>query len=216
MSENKDSKDDKSKQIDVDNSSNSSFTSAEDDNSEKAERKEVFDINVSSASTSTKTEVTAPATDSDEDNMAGDSSKLEFCLEKDDWNLFAERLELLFDMKDIKEEKQHIWLLTRLDEEAYKLIKSLCAPALPKSKTYGELKTLMENHLRPKPSEVMERCTFSQAKQLQSESVAEFEARLKRLALNCNFTDLSTALRDQSVVGIRDEETRISLFKPEK
>ncbi|XP_046416146.1 uncharacterized protein LOC124177625 [Neodiprion fabricii] len=198
------------------NASNESFESAEGTESTKNETEKVL-RNVSADDTKKGSDVGAPNAESDDDdNMAGDNNKLEFCLGKDDWDLFVERLELLFAMKDIAENKQHIWLLTRLDEEAYKLAKSLCAPILPKDKKYADLKTLMQGHLKPKPSEVMERCTFAQAKQQQNESVAEFEARLRRLALNCNFTSLDTALRDQFVVGIRDEETRISLFRDPK
>ncbi|XP_046608775.1 uncharacterized protein K02A2.6-like [Neodiprion virginianus] len=198
------------------NASNESFESAEGTESTKNETEKVL-RNVSADDTKKGSDVGAPYAESDDDdNMAGDNNKLEFCLGKDDWDLFVERLELLFAMKDIAENKQHIWLLTRLDEEAYKLAKSLCAPILPKDKKYADLKTLMQGHLKPKPSEVMERCTFAQAKQQQNESVAEFEARLRRLALNCNFTSLDTALRDQFVVGIRDEETRISLFRDPK
>lgn len=49
-----------------------------------------------------------------------------------------------------------------------------------------------------------------------SESVADFAARLKKLALNCGFSDLQISLRDQFAVGMRDDGTRISLFKMEK
>ncbi|XP_046752015.1 uncharacterized protein LOC124414903 [Diprion similis] len=75
---------------------------------------------------------------------------------------------------------------------------------------------LMDDHLKPKLSEVMERCIFNQARQQVNEKVADFATRLKTLSLNCNFTDLKIALRDQFVCGIRDEDIRITLFKMEK
>ncbi|KMQ88944.1 hypothetical protein RF55_11491 [Lasius niger] len=59
----------------------------------------------------------------------------------------------------------------------------------------------------------MERCTFNQTKQEVNESIAKYAARLKKLALHCNYTNLKEALRDQFVVGIRDQETRVTLFK---
>lgn len=47
--------------------------------------------------------------ESDRDsNMSGENNKLEFCLREDDWELFIERLEILFDAKDTKEEKKGI------------------------------------------------------------------------------------------------------------
>lgn len=73
----------------------------------------------------------------------------------------------------------------------------------------------MSNHLDPKPSEVMERNNFYKAHQEQGESVAEFAARLKKLATNCNFPDLKNSLRDQLVCELRDHETKVNLFKTE-
>ena len=59
----------------------------------------------------------------DTDEMVSDGVKLEFCLNKDDWETFVERVELYFTARDIKEEKQAAQMLTRLDEDAFKLIK---------------------------------------------------------------------------------------------
>lgn len=75
----------------------------------------------------------------------------------------------------------------------------------------------MKDQLNPAPSEVMERCNFNQAKQEKTESIAEFAARLKKLALTCNFeAQLMTALRDQFVCGLSDHETRVELFQKSK
>ena len=104
-------------------------------------------------------------------------------------------------------------LLTRCDENTYQLFRNLCAPHKPATKQYDELKQLLCNHLKPAPSEVMERCMYNRARQEQNETVAEFAARLRQLSLHCNFTDLNTALRDKFICGIRDEATRIELFK---
>ncbi|XP_058796647.1 uncharacterized protein K02A2.6-like [Phymastichus coffea] len=145
--------------------------------------------------------------------MASEATKLEFCLEKGDWDTFIERLENYFDAKDVPEAKRVPVFLMRLDNEAYKLIRDLCAPAKPKDKSFDELKDLFEQHLNPAPSEVMERHNFHQARQQQTESVADFAARLKKLAVFCNFKDVKEALRDQFVCGLRDTDTKIELFK---
>ena len=71
----------------------------------------------------------------------------------------------------------------------------------------------MSAQLKPKPSEAMKRCTFHTAKQDAHESVADFAARLKKLALHCNFTELDTAIRDQLVCGVSDKDTRVKLFE---
>ena len=145
--------------------------------------------------------------------MSGDA-KIFFRLESDDWEPFTERLELQFSVKKVTtDELKRAHLLTHCDEDTYKLFKSLCAPAKPAEKNYEDLVTLLSGHLKPKPSEVMERCTFNRAKQEPNEKVADFATRLRRLAINCSFTDLNNALRDQFVCGILNEETRIDLFK---
>lgn len=125
-------------------------------------------------------------------------------------------MELYFIAHDVKIEKQMAVLLTKINAEAYKLIRDLCAPEKPASKTFAEIVKIMNNHLNPKPSETMERCKSYQAYQAATETVAEFTARLKSLSLNCNFAEPKTALRDQLVCGIKEHTTKIILFKEEK
>lgn len=95
--------------------------------------------------------------DSDEESdMSGKHTGLEFCLEKDDWEIFVERLEIRIKAKKIAETEKAGELLLRLDDDAYKLMRNLCAPAKLADTTYGELVKVMTNHLKPKPSELME------------------------------------------------------------
>lgn len=150
--------------------------------------------------------------------MAGDNScaKLEFQLGKDDWETYTERLELYFIANDVKTEKQAAVLLTKISPDTYKLVRDLCAPDKPSTKSYAELVKLVNDHLNPKPSETMERCKFYQTHQTTTESVADFTARLKNLAINCNFGDAKVALRDQLVCGLRDHATKKALFREEK
>lgn len=150
--------------------------------------------------------------------MAGDNScaKLEFQLGKDDWETYTERLELYFIANDVKTEKQAAVLLTKISPDTYKLVRDLCAPDKPSTKSYAELVKLVNDHLNPKPSETMERCKFYQTHQTTTESVADFTARLKNLAINCNFGDAKVALRDQLVCGLRDHATKKTLFREEK
>ncbi|XP_071574649.1 uncharacterized protein [Temnothorax nylanderi] len=150
--------------------------------------------------------------------MAGESNstKLEFQLGKDDWETYTERLELYFVANDVKAEKQAAVLLTKISSDTYKLVRDLCAPDKPNTKSLAELVKLVSDHLNPKPSETMERCKFYQAHQSATESVAEFAARLKSLSLNCNFGDAKVALRDQLVCGLKDHATKKALFREDK
>lgn len=141
------------------------------------------------------------------------STKLEFQLGRDNWEIFQERLELFFVATDVNtEDKKRAELLTKISAETYTLVRDLCAPAKPVTKTYAELTKLVTD-LCPKPSEAMERCKFHQATQTTTESVAEFVARLKSLALHCNFVDRDTAVRDQLVCGLKNHDTRMELFR---
>lgn len=104
-------------------------------------------------------------------------------------------------------------MLTKVSTEAYTLIRDLCNPIKPKSKPYAELVKLVQEHLCPKPSEAIERCKFNLARQDPTETVAEFSARLKKIAINCNFENLQTSLRDQLICGIKNRESKVELFK---
>uniref|UniRef100_A0ABD2WPZ5 Uncharacterized protein n=1 Tax=Trichogramma kaykai TaxID=54128 RepID=A0ABD2WPZ5_9HYME len=106
------------------------------------------------------------STSSDENTemATSEDAKLKFVFCKDDWEIFIDRLEILFTVKDTKDEKKAAVMLTRFDEDAFKLVKNLCAPIKPAAKKYDELKQLMQDHLAPAPSEVMERCNFNQAR----------------------------------------------------
>ncbi|XP_076298593.1 uncharacterized protein LOC143217833 [Lasioglossum baleicum] len=138
----------------------------------------------------------------------------EFDVNKDDWEDYTERMDMYFVARDITDaKKQTATLLTKVGARTYKLIRNLCSPAKPSTKSYTELVKLISDHLCPKPSEAMERCNFHEAKQTSTETVADFVARLKALALHCNFKDLNTTLRDQLICGLHDHDAKALLFK---
>ncbi|KAL7299572.1 hypothetical protein TKK_0007336 [Trichogramma kaykai] len=122
--------------------------------------------------------------------------KFEFQLE-DDWELFEEKLECFMLTKNITDEKMKVaTLVTKLSKDAHALLKQLVAPAKITEKKFADLTDLMVKQLKPSPSEAMERCSFHMAKQNASEKIADYVARLKKLALHCNFEKLDDALRD--------------------
>lgn len=141
------------------------------------------------------------------------ASKLEFVLGKDDWETYAERLELYSLANDIQAGKQAAVLLTKINPETYSLARDLCTPDKTSKKT--QLVALIKDHLNPEPSEAMERCKFHQAQQAPTESVADIAARLKRLSLHCNFPDVNNAVRDQIVCGLKGHATKKALLREE-
>ncbi|XP_031789191.1 uncharacterized protein LOC116418285 [Nasonia vitripennis] len=146
-----------------------------------------------------------------EDNMA--DQKFEF-QQNDSWELFEEKLDCLFIAKNITDNKVKVaTLVTKLGPEPHALLKQLIAPTKIIDSKYEDLTKALSEHLKPKPSEVMERCTFHTSKQESHESIMDFIARLKKLATHCNFTELDNAIRDQLVCGVSDKDIRIKLFE---
>ena len=133
----------------------------------------------------------------------------------DDWQVFIERLELMFISQSVEKEKQVPELLTRVSAETYSILRDLSIPKKPSELKFDEIVKLIEKHLKPPPSELARRHEFVTVKQTANETISDFVARLKRASRDCNFTDLNTALRDQFVHGLINHKTRVELFRKE-
>ncbi|CAC5398698.1 unnamed protein product [Mytilus coruscus] len=87
--------------------------------------------------------------------------------------------------------------------KTYSLLRNLCAPAKPNTKTFGNLIEILTDHLRPKPLIIAERYKFHQRKQESHEKVRDYLANLRKLADTCQFNAfLEEALRDRLVCGL--------------
>lgn len=116
------------------------------------------------------------------------ASMPEFNTERDNWAQWKERLEIHFEEVNCEEEKQKkATLLRAIGTEAYSVIRSLCDPVIPVKKSYEELCELLYKHYMPTVILFRERKTFFAAEKTESESIASWLARLKKLALNCKF-----------------------------
>ena len=97
--------------------------------------------------------------------------------------------------------------------QAYKLLKSLVAPAKPGEKDYNQLVQALKQHYEPAPSEIVRRYRFNSRVRHKGESVATYVSELRGLAQFCNFGEaLDTMLRDRLVCGINDESIQRSLL----
>ena len=100
-----------------------------------------------------------------------------------------------------------------IGKTAFSTLKDLCLPDLPADKTYDQLTPILKNYYKPKVLEVAETYRFHHTVQSETESVAEYADKLKRLAANCNFGPyLTRALRDQFVGGVRSQTTKKKLL----
>ena len=137
--------------------------------------------------------------------------------DNDDWELYVERLEFHFVANDITDEaKKKATLLSVCGAATYKLMCDLVAPAKPKDKTFKQLKDILQKHLKPKPSVIVQRYKFNTRSQQQGESVACFVANLRHLAKDCNFgAVLSDMLRDRLVCGVESDRVQRRLLAEE-
>ena len=100
---------------------------------------------------------------------------------------------------------------------AYSTLKDLCLPDLRADKTYDQLTQILKDYYKPKVLEVAETYRFHHTVQSETESVAEYANKLKRLAVHCNFGPyLTRALRDQFVGGVRSQTTKKKLLSEDR
>ena len=55
------------------------------------------------------------------------------------------------DANEIVDDKKTCTFLALVGPSAYQILKNLCSPALPKTKSYAELKKTLTDHSKPKP-----------------------------------------------------------------
>lgn len=137
----------------------------------------------------------------------------EFCPEDESIEAYLERIELYFTANNIAEERQVAVLLSVIGGKTYTLLRNLLAPVKPSTKTLAQLKEVLKKHFEPKRVVIAERFRFYRREQAVGESVATYEAELRRLAAHCEFGDyLDQALRDRLVCGLKSESTQKHLL----
>ena len=130
------------------------------------------------------------------------------------WEEYCEILEQYFEANDIDDgDKQRAILISVVGPATYKLMKNLLSPEKPASKTYTQLKELMQNHFCPKPSEIVQRYKFDSRSRQPNETVSEYVAELRQIAHDCNYGQtLEQMLRDRLVCGINDDRIQRRLL----
>ena len=138
---------------------------------------------------------------------------------------YLERVELFFKANDIGEDKMVALFLSVIRAKTYSLLRDLLAPEKPQEKTLAELFKKLKDHYEPKPIVIAERFHFHRRDQGANESITEYVAELRRLAINCEFGEyLNEALRDRLVCGLRNtgiqkrllSEAKLTLAKAEE
>lgn len=128
----------------------------------------------------------------------------EFNPNVESWEVWKERLEIHFCEIGCTEDniKKSI-LLKSIGAVPYKVLHSLCSPDSPVRKTYDELCVILDTQYTPPTIVFSERKKFHVAVKNDGESVAEWYARVKTLALNCKFgAHLDAFILNQFVMGL--------------
>ncbi|KAL7853111.1 hypothetical protein SRHO_G00188960 [Serrasalmus rhombeus] len=134
------------------------------------------------------------------------------------WEEYSELLDCFFEANDIKEpERRKAVLLSGVGATTYSLLRNLVSPDLPKAKTYDQLTAELKKHFNPTPSEIVQRFKFNSRIRKSGESIAEYVAELRKLALHCDYKDaLSEMLRDRLVCGVNDDRMQRRLLSETK
>ena len=106
---------------------------------------------------------------------------------------YSKRLNAYFIANNIKgqvaaDKKKVAITISLIDKTDYSTRKDLCLPALPADKTYDQLTQILKDFYKPKVLEVAETYRFHDTVQNEIESVTGYAKKLKRLAVDCNFS----------------------------
>lgn len=101
----------------------------------------------------------------------------------EDWAEYIEQLKSYFTANDIADDaKKAAILLSSVGATTYKLIKNLTSPEAPSTKTFEEIKSLLDNHYKPKTIEIVARYKFNSCYRSNNETVNDYVAELRNLA----------------------------------
>ena len=129
------------------------------------------------------------------------------------WTHYIERVKFFFVANDVSTEgKKRAILLSVVGAKHYAVLRGL-AENKPEEKTFKELCTLMEKHIRPAPNVIHERFLFNTRNKKEDESISEYVTLLRKMSEHCNFEKKVNEHRcDRLVVGVKDEKIQERLL----
>ncbi|XP_033014637.1 uncharacterized protein K02A2.6-like [Lacerta agilis] len=99
-----------------------------------------------------------------------------------------------------------------LGSSAITLLEGLMAPKDIEDCSFDELMKAMTGHLAPQPTKNHRRYDFAHREQQAQESVSEYIAALREIAMYCQFTNLEERLLERFIIGVRDSHLRRKLL----
>ncbi|XP_046868462.1 uncharacterized protein LOC124460906 [Drosophila willistoni] len=130
------------------------------------------------------------------------------------WTTYKQPFELYLLANDVTEEaRKKAALLMVIGAPLFELLTSLASPTQESDLSLSEIYEILNQHLSPCQSEIAAYYQFHKQDQLIDESVANYMAALKTLAVDCKFgAALDRMLRDRFLCGMKDEGLQKSLL----
>ena len=127
----------------------------------------------------------------------------EFNKDEKEWQLYVDRLEQFFAANDSANEKKVLLMLSVIGAETYCLLNDFIFPAKPKTKTFKKLVECLEKHFLPPTLKIAEKFKLLKRVQREDETIFEYVAILRKLAVTCQYgTFLDDALTQSFVCGL--------------
>ena len=127
---------------------------------------------------------------------------------------YLDRLSFYLEANDVTiEAKKRAVLLTVIGPQQFRLLKDLCAPSSPATKSFNELSKLLTDHHAPAPPKFLCRARFDGRTRQPNESISEYVAALRHLSEFCEFGDtLSDRLCEKFVTGVNSPDVQRKLL----
>ncbi|XP_048001525.1 uncharacterized protein LOC125238280 [Leguminivora glycinivorella] len=129
------------------------------------------------------------------------------------WRSYEEQLNCYMLLHDISEDKKVPLLITKLTSNVYDILSGLCAPKLPINITYEELCKKLQEFYHPKINLAVHRARFMDRKQEEGETIKEYLLAVRKLAKDCDFTDVDEHLKERLLNGVHNETIRYEVLK---
>ncbi|KAI5631122.1 hypothetical protein NE865_16165 [Phthorimaea operculella] len=134
-----------------------------------------------------------------------------------EWEVYYGRFKQFLKLNEtvIKEDTSKCaLLLSNLADDTYRLARNLLRPKDLEKVTFGELTTALDGHFKPKQCTFADRAKFYDARRSPGESVDDWAASLRGLAIRCEFgTALDELITDRFVLGMSAGHERERLFE---
>ena len=133
---------------------------------------------------------------------------------EEDWDTYVERVEIYLAANKITDAGQKRDVLrTVCGPKNDHILRDLLAPKKQTEASYADIVKCLQTYFNPKQGVAIKRYKFNSRSQQTGESVSNFVAELRHLAIDCEFGDsLNEMLRDRLVCGVNDSRIQRCLL----